>query len=187
MILFGINIPDIMLILSLEGVIGVLFIASFVIYNRNRFTALLCEKYLNTFKIKKKMKPSLFATEFTWKSFTYQVDMTKAIVDNRNKPIIYYNYIYAKPITVLTGQTNVEDAQVFKIVNDGKIMTHLGDRKMTRTYMFIILGLIVVVGVVSVASIYFMQQNGKDISILARDMANITKSLINSNNRVIIP
>ncbi len=185
MLIFGANIPDIAIILLMEGLGGSAFLVFNFVNNKNKFTALICEKYIDTYRIKKKLKVPLQSTSFKWKMFAYNVAFDKCIIDDKNKPIIYYLYHGAKPIFPLSGITIKEDAQVFKIVTDGRIMQHLGERKMSRTYMYIILALIIVIGVVGVFSMYSIQQNNKDIFQLTRELMNVTKSLIPENPVVI--
>lgn len=187
MILLGVNIPDIMVIMLFEGGGAMAFLVFWMFYNKNKFTVLICESYLETLKIKKKMKVSLAKIEFKWGKFAYHINFKHALIDNKGKPILYYKYELAEPIIALTGIGTQVDSQVFKIVTDGKIMGHMSDKKMTKTYMYLIFALIVVIGIVSVFSIFMMSQDSKEITSLTREILNITKSAISGDGTVHIP
>jgi hypothetical protein len=184
--LFGFSVNEIYLILGLELGGGIIFILGWFLYNKDKFTALICEKYLNTYKIKKKMKVSMQQINFKWGVFSYAVDFNRCIIDNKSKPVIYYLYHGAKPILPLAGLDIKEDSQTFKIVTDGRIMQHLGSRRSDKLFTYIIIGCIVVIGIISAFSIYQSGQQAKEIMVLTRQLMNVTKASL-EHGGVIIP
>lgn len=183
--LMGMAIDAIYVILALEFIGAISFILFWYWYNKGKFQALICEKYLETYKIKKKMKVKMSATEFTWNRFTYIIDFKCAIIDEKGKPIIYYTYEIAQPIKTLIGISTTVDSQTFKILSDGKIMQHLGDRKITKTYMYIIVACVVMLGVLGVVSVYMISKNNADVIALTKEYLNATATFY-KNNPIIV-
>lgn len=179
-------IDAIYIVLGVEILGGLGTILGLFLYNKNRFTVNLCEKYLKTFKIVKQMKVKIDATNFKWKDFLYYIDYSCAIIDKKNKPLLYYLVKGARPIKPFTGMEIKEDSQTFKVYNDGKTMQHLGNRKMDKTFMYIIIALIAVCAIVIVFSLYTSSQNNKNILELSKSVMNITKSLINQQGGIVI-
>jgi hypothetical protein len=186
MIIFGLDIPAIYLIVGFEFLGAVAFMIGWFIYNKDKFQALLCEKFLNTYRIKKKIKISLTRTEFKWKNFNYQIDFKHAIIDDKNKPILYYLYEGALPIKPIEGIETHIDAQTFKVLSDGKVMQHIGDRKMTKTYMYIIVAAVIMIGVVGIVGLVLMNQSNNNIIQLSKQFLNVTKSYLANNQPIVV-
>lgn len=173
--IFGLKIDIIWLLILSEFLGGVIFGIAYFIYNKNRFDIYLCEKYLDTYRIKKKIKKKLEDKEFSWgKTNGFKIDFTYAIMDTRNKPVLYYNYLSAEPIKPFKDITNKIDSATFKILMDGKVLSHMGSRKNEKMLVYVIGGLILAIVIIGVYSLYNQQTLTNEIIRLTNRMINIT-------------
>lgn len=173
--IFGMLIPEIWIILILEALFGIGIIVGWLLYIKGRFIAYICESYVGTYKVKKKLRISLSKENFSWGNNAYSVNLSYAIFDNKNKPVLYYLLNKAEPIQPLTGIKIKEDSKTFKIAMDGKIMQHLANRRVEKMFTYIILGLVFVILVVGVYSLWSMQQSNHEIVRLADRVLNMTR------------
>ena len=182
--IFGTYINEIWLIVGLEFFGGISFIIGYLIWNRYRFNVYICERYLDTWKVKKKLKAKMTDIEIKWKDFGYIIDFTSAFIDSKNKPVLYYNFRGAKPIKLLTGMQIKEDSETFRIAMDGKIMRHMASKRMEKWYTYIILGLVVGMIVIGVYAMYNQQEMSFEIARLTDRMINMT---LRNQNVVVVP
>jgi hypothetical protein len=168
------NEITIMIIMELTG--GTLFFIGYWLYNRYRFMVYLCEPYLNTFKVKKKKKVLMSAESFNWKDKEYFIDFNYAIADNKNKPLLYYNYLNAQPMQLLKDmRIKNMDSKTFKIATDGTVMKHLGSRRMEKWYTYIIIALVIGMILIVLYAMYNQSQMTNEFARLTSRMINITR------------
>jgi len=182
--IFGYYFNEIIVFIMLECIACVVGVIGWVIYNKNRFDVYLCEKYLQTYKIKKKMKAKYTDIEIKWKDKGYSIDFANAIIDVKGKPNLYYNYLDATPIMPLMGLKVRHDSATFKVAMDGNIMKHLSSRKMDKWYTYIILALVIGLVAIGGFALYQQQQSTIELANLANRMLNMT---IANSNKIIIP
>jgi len=173
---------EIWLIIAIEFIGGITFGLTYWLYNRHRFIVYLVEPYLNTFKVKKKLKIHMSNEEFKWKDKGYFIDFKYAVADMKNKPILYYNYLDSQPMQLLKDMTIEKDAKTYKVAMDGKVMQHLASRRMEKWYTYIIIALVCAMIIVVVYAMYNQNE-------LTNEFARLTSRMINQTirNKVVVP
>lgn len=174
--IFGAYYNEIWLIIAFELLCGVFFAVGYWLYNRYRFTVYLCEPYLNTFKVKKKMKAKMSSEDFKWGNKTFFIDFKYAISDSKNKPVLYYNYLSASPMQIFKDMSITSmDSKTFNIATDGKVMQHLASKRLEKWYTYIIIALVLGMVIVVIYAMYNQSQMTNEFAKLTSRMINITR------------
>lgn len=189
---FGMMLQDIQLIIILEVLLGSLFLIGWFIYNKNRFKACIVEPYLNSWKIIKEYRISNDVQTFHKKiggtEREFKKDFTSSIIDKNNKPIIYYNVTNSQPVKPITGITTKVESSAFRVFVKAEQIKHLGEKLGAGNILiWLIVGLIIALVIVSVWAIYNQNMMNQQILELTKQLANATKTTQNNGGVVVIP
>lgn len=128
----------------------------------------------STYKVIKVMKKKLHETELRFKGKIYIIDLTKAVLDKRNRPVLYYDEEEAQPKSLIDNKIFVESDIVESFVTSKMFKLMFGTGKVDKVYMLMLVICVIGIVVIAIFSIWKIAELNSVIANLKNPPTNST-------------
>lgn len=138
----------------------------------------IMRKYKEGYRVIKTIKRiSLSNLTHSYKDKSYNLDITKAILDEHNRPELFYDESDAEPLSFFDNK-NPKDSKIFDKVLKSEVYSKFLSRYRDKYYIIIIVVLICAVVGLAVFTSYLYNKQNEQILLLLSQMAKIDNGVI---------
>lgn len=169
-----ISIPAIAYVIVSIVTSVVVFVLIYELYFRKFIRVIILRKIGEMYKQVKQLKPKLITESVDYKGKTYTINFDKAIMDNRNRPILYYNQDDSEPLTYYDNKIIRQSSVVNGFVHSDMIKDIFSSGSVEKVYIYLVLGMAICLVIVSVFAIWKITELQNTIIQIATKPTNST-------------